>query len=240
MPDSPQLPAIADAPLSVILYVPTTDTDLNAVLRAWWRFLEGLSRSFEIILLQNAKSGRVSDWWLHHPQFQFVQPSSADIGGALRSGINAAQYPLLAYADGSAFAPNALAALLETIDKVDLVSGVRNLKYAGMREHLGHLAYRWLLRILFGVRLKDPDCFLKLFRREVFPRIPIQSEGPFVQSEIVAKANFLGKLMTEVPVASAGDQHPRTTAWRALWRDARRIFFHPDFGPPAVPARWAR
>src|SRR5262245_41156299 len=186
MPDPPHLPAIADAPLSVILYVPTQDVDINAALRAWWRFLDGLNRPFEIIVLQNAKSGRVSEWWLNHPQFQFVQPSSAGIGGALSSGINAAQYPLLAYADVSAFAPSALGSLLETIDKVDLVSGLRNLKYAGMWAYLSHLPYRWLLRILFGVRLKDPDCFLKLFRREMFPRIPIQSEGAFVQCEILA------------------------------------------------------
>src|SRR5207244_7261644 len=59
---------------------------------------------------------------------------------------------------------------------------------------------RALARWLFGVRVQDVECAFRLFRRSIFARIPIQSEGAFVQAEILAKANFLSCWMTEVPV----------------------------------------
>ena len=34
---------------------------------------------------------------------------------------------------------------------------------------------RWLARWLFGVRVQDPECAFRLFRRSIFRRIPIQT-----------------------------------------------------------------
>ncbi|HMC88896.1 MAG TPA: hypothetical protein VKI17_05080, partial [Gemmataceae bacterium] len=83
------------------------------------------------------------------------------------------------------------------------------------------------------LRLKDADCAFKLFRRSIFARIPIQSDGAFVHAEILAKANFLGCMMAEVEVSYA----PRVAsdmdaaAKRQRRREALRLFRHPDFGP---------
>src|SRR3954451_10623436 len=50
----------------------------------------------------------------------------------------------------------------------------------------------WRCRVLFGLRVGDINSKFKLFRRSVFDRIEIQSDGEFVHSELLAKANFLG------------------------------------------------
>jgi glycosyltransferase involved in cell wall biosynthesis len=101
--------------------------------------------------------------------------------------------------------------------------------------------YSRLIRMMFGLRVGDVDSKFKLFRRKIFDRIPIQSDGDFVHAEILVKANFLGCLMDEVPIAA------RPGAFAALnatpspvsrGKELRRVFFSPDFGPaPAATSK---
>src|SRR5204863_8327961 len=117
--------------------------------------------------------------------------------------------------------------LLDKIDKVDLVTGYRLwLPVPPLLRVLGRIyrgfvrvvfgipleplpawlgdhgqRKRWLARWVFGVRVHDVECAFRLFRRSVLARMPIQSHGPFAQVEILAKANFLGCWMFEVPVS---------------------------------------
>ncbi len=127
--------------------------------------------------------------------------------------------------------------LLEAIDQVHLVSGYRVRRAPILSLMKRDLVYRWFVRGVFGVRLTDVDCEFKLFRRSIFERIPIQSNGEFVHAEILAKANFLGCLMTEVPVEwreGSGTKSSRPNR-RSRWAEALRVFQHPDFGPPILP-----
>lgn len=104
---------------------------------------------------------------------------------------------------------------------------------------------RLLARAMFGIRYNDVGCPFRLQRREIFSRIRLQSDGPFVHVEILAKANYLGHIMgEEVPLDP--DHYPpladaQTPAEnRQFIADARRVIQHPDFGstvlvPPSVP-----
>jgi glycosyltransferase involved in cell wall biosynthesis len=90
-----------------------------------------------------------------------------------------------------------------------------------------------LLRFLFGLRIGDVESPFKLFRKGIFARIPIQSDGDFVHAEILAKANFLGCLMDEVPIAEKPIPFSSrgNNAAASRWKELRRVFLHPDFGP---------
>ena len=94
-----------------------------------------------------------------------------------------------------------------------------------------------MLRFIFGLRLQDVDCSFKLFRRSIFARIPIQSDGAFVHAEIMAKANFLGCLIGEVAVRYTPQEtlHLDDAARRQRRREALVLFRQPDFGPPQAP-----
>jgi glycosyltransferase involved in cell wall biosynthesis len=103
--------------------------------------------------------------------------------------------------------------------------------WLGWRRHAG-----WLLtRILFGLRYHDVACPVRLVRRDIFARIPIQSDSTFAHVEVLAKANFLGYYMAEEvpldisPQAYAGDL-------AAIRRDGKQVFRRPDFGPAVLPA----
>jgi glycosyltransferase involved in cell wall biosynthesis len=191
---------------------------------------------------------------------------SLGLGAALRTGLAAAKHPVLFYtmADQQ-YQPGDLSAFLSEVDKVHLVPGFRRWQtvplvprilgaayrlvaralfdlaptplpgWLGWREHV----YRAVVRVLFGVRTLDLNCAYMLCRREIFHHLPIQSDGPFVHAEIVAKANFLGMVLAEeIPIS----YRPRAFDGRASRRfaDGYLVFSNPDFdvttqGTPGAP-----
>jgi glycosyltransferase involved in cell wall biosynthesis len=106
--------------------------------------------------------------------------------------------------------------------------------WLGMRRYLG-----WFLtRVVFALRHHDVTCPFRLFRRGILARIPIQSNTAFAHVELLAKANFLGHMMAEeVPIAVRPG--PYRGDFGKMWREGRRVFDHPDFGPPVLPAAGA-
>lgn len=196
-----------------------------------------------------------------HPSVTILQ-SPPGIGAALRTGLGAVQHPLVFYSTADrSYRPADLKTLLDEIDKVDLVSGYRAsqpvpLLWRGLGMvtrflarwlfglHLeplpgwlgpGNHAFAWVARLLFGVRVRDPGSEFKLFRRSVFARIPIQSDGPLVHTEILAKANFLSCLMAEGLVSYRAGTPPGPGALGRGFRELRRLLSQPDFGPAILP-----
>ena len=191
---------------------------------------------------------------IHHEQRR-------GLGAALRSGLAAVRYPLVLTAScDRQFQPGDLQKFLDRIDKVDLVTGMRVWQpVPGWLRGLGFLyrlvarvvfgmpmnrrgvwlgwsgyPRRWLGRWIFGLRVEDAECLLRLYRRAILGRLVVQSDGPLAQVEILAKANFLGCLMDEVPItyrprAKGGitdpDLRPHT------WTEAWHLFKEPNFGP---------
>ena len=189
-------------------------------------------------------------------------PTARGFGAALRSALANAHYPLFFYTSLEyPYAPADLRKLLDRIDDVDLVSGYRTalrlprsarflqavinvvtivligLKRDGLPGWLGWKAhaYSWLVRFLLGVHVIDVDSAFKLFRREAFARIPIQSDGILVHAEIIAKANFLNCWMDEIPIGATGGAKTQSLhipfSWREHFRGMRRLLGRPDFGP---------
>ena len=197
------------------------------------------------------------------PELKTVRlDSSQGFGAALKSAIPTAQYPLLCYcwADGR-YDPADLITMLEAIDTVDLVAGCRQGAPAPRWLRITGLVWRMLIRAALGIPLQprlcwpgwagcwrrafvrrvfavavdDPDCALHLCRREVLAQIPIQSRGSFVHAEIIAKANFRGAYLAQVPVSYRSPRNnkngPANQPEAPTWRDIRRVLTNPDFGP---------
>lgn len=272
MPELPELPPIAGEPISVVLVAANEEAHLEQVATGWIKFLDGLERDYALLLIVDGSTDRTAELAENlakqHPRLQVLRHEiRRGFGAALRTGLAAAQYPLLFYAAcNPRYQPVDLKRLLDAIDPVDLVSGCRQgLATPGWLRVLGVL-YRWLLwllfgvyeepltvwpgwrgygihrlvRLFFGVRIVDVGSEFKLFRRAVFTRIPLQSDGTFVHVEILAKANFLGRLMAEEPISYRPSPNDTTVAKplidRQVLAEARRVFRDPDFGPAKLPA----
>jgi glycosyltransferase involved in cell wall biosynthesis len=216
------------------------------VVRAWRTYLAGVSREYQLIVVDDASEEpwpeSLAEPLPHTQVIRHEQPTG--VGAALRTGLAAARHPLVLYTDcDSLYQPADLKLFLDVIDQVHLAAGCRPRKTWG-RGRCAQFAYRLLVRLGFGVRLRDVDCAFKLFRRTVFDRIPIQSKNGFVHGEILAKANFLGCLMTEVQLPARNRSRPvpelaRPSPLRRILKESNRVFHHPDFGPAELPKEGA-
>jgi len=216
---------IADASLSVVVLANGASTEaVQTCLAELNKVLTTRKSASEVIIpataaqeasLQPAMNG------ISPARFVVDESVSAGIGAALKVGIAATQYPLLMTLPVG-YSPKYLSNFLKEIDLVDIVAGVRESKVKGwQRRQFFSKAYQ-----LFGLWLQDPECGMKLYRREVFDRLPIQSRGSFVQIEILAKANFQSRILTEVVIEGPVTEPEKVGA------DFWKVLNNPNFGPP--------
>jgi len=131
-------------------------------------------------------------------------------GGAVRSGLVAATKPWIFFTDGDRqFALEDLVRLVEVADGADAVVGYRIKRADPARRLFVAWVYNRLIRLLFGGDWRDVDCAFKLFRRDVFARVPLErvrSNGAFFSPELLITMR-----RASVRVRQVGVRHfPRT------------------------------
>jgi hypothetical protein len=62
--------------------------------------------------------------------------------------------------------------------------------------------YNSIVSVAFGLRVRDIDCAMKVFRREVFDGLRLDSDGPFLSAELLIKLRA-----RRVPMAQVGVHH---------------------------------
>jgi glycosyltransferase involved in cell wall biosynthesis len=131
-------------------------------------------------------------------------------GGAVRSGLRAATKPWVFYTDGDRqFDLTDLERLIRVSDGVDAVVGYREKRADPPRRLVVAWVYNRAIRLLFGGGWRDVDCAFKLFRRDVFTRVPLErvrSNGAFFSPELLITLRRAG-----IRIRQVGVRHfPRT------------------------------
>ena len=131
-------------------------------------------------------------------------------GGAVRSGLRGATKPWVFFTDGDRqFSLEDLGLLIAKSDGADAVVGYRIKRADPPRRRFVAWVYNRLIRVLFGGGWRDVDCAFKLFRRDVFDRVPldrVRSNGAFFSAELLIALRRSG-----VRVRQVGVRHfPRT------------------------------
>jgi glycosyltransferase involved in cell wall biosynthesis len=138
---------------------------------------------------------------IHHQESQ-------GYGNALKAGFNAAQYDLVFFTDGDhQFDMNDLHTALSLIDGNDIVVGYRKDRKDPKHRLFLSKGYNLLVRLLFGLKLKDIDCSFKLFKRHALEKISIKSDGYFIDTEIMVKAKRQGLKIREFGVTHLPRTH---------------------------------
>ena len=133
--------------------------------------------------------------------------SNRGYGGALRAGFEHAAGDLIGFSDGDLqFDLAEMSILLERLRAasrpVDAVIGYRRRRRDPVHRVLIAKTYNAIVSVLFGLRVRDIDCAMKLFRREVFVDLPLGAEGPFLSAELLIKLRA-----RDVRVAQVGVTH---------------------------------
>jgi len=132
------------------------------------------------------------------------------LGGTLRAGFAAARKELIFYTDADL--PVDLAQLPRAVrlleyQQADLLAGYRfDRTSEGLHRALYTIGYHVLIRLLFGLRIRDVNFAFKLFRRPLLQRFELRSEGSFIDAELLLRARKAGAVMIQMGL----DYFPRT------------------------------
>jgi dolichol-phosphate mannosyltransferase len=122
-------------------------------------------------------------------------------GAALRTGFAAARCELVAFTDADCqFDLADLARLAVLAREVPVAVGYRADRKDPWRRRFLSRGYNLMARALCGTRVRDVDCALKVFRREVLASLLPESRGFFVNTEMLTRARLLGMAVAELPV----------------------------------------
>jgi len=132
-------------------------------------------------------------------------------GAALRSGIYKASKELIFFTDSDLqFDLEEIQHLQEWIHQYDIVAGYRARRADPVHRRFNAWGWNVLVRLILGLKIKDIDCAFKLFRREVFQDIRLETVGAMINTEILTLAQRNSMRIKEVPVSHyprlAGEQ----------------------------------
>lgn len=146
-------------------------------------------------------------------------------GYALRDGFRAARHPFLFFTDADRqFDLVSLKDLLPHVERNDIVVGYRRHRQDTVLRRFLSFGYNLVVRLLFDLDVRDVDCAFKVFRREVFDRIQIESPRFFVNTEILAKARRLGLTIEQVGVPHLRRLEGLSKVrWADVWVTIREI-----------------
>jgi hypothetical protein len=108
--------------------------------------------------------------------------------------------------------------LLPLVGSADLIVGYRAVRMDSLPRRLDGALWNRLVRIAFGLRMRDVDCAFKLVPRQLVADLPLTSEGATISTELMVKCVRAGATFREVPV-----RHRPRTAGRPSGADAHVI-----------------
>jgi glycosyltransferase involved in cell wall biosynthesis len=170
---------------------------------------------WEIILVDDASTdatGEIADEMAAaDPRIRVAHHAvNRKLGGSIRTGFDLARHELVLYSDADLpfdLGEAAKACRLLRMYRADIVSAYRHDRTGeGVIRTLYSYGYNWLVRVVFGLRIRDVNFAFKLCRRRVFEHVRLESEGSFIDAELIARASRMGFRVIQFGV----DYFPRT------------------------------
>ena len=138
-----------------------------------------------------------------YPNFRVVtHQANQGYGGALRSGFAAATKEIVFYTDGDAqYDPSEMELLwTHMTNEVDLVNGYKISRSDPWHRILIGRVYHHIVKILFGLHVRDVDCDFRMMRRTIFERVRLEKNSGVICLEMMKKIQDAGFKIAEVPV----------------------------------------
>jgi glycosyltransferase involved in cell wall biosynthesis len=165
--------------------------------------------SIEVLIVDDGSSDRTPEiadsLAAADPRVRVHHQPNRGYGGALKAGFENARGELIGFSDGDLqFDLKEMARLLDRLNDetrpVDAVIGFRIKRRDPFHRIFIAKTYNAVVSVLFGLRVRDIDCAMKLFRREVFDGLRLDADGPFLSAETLIKLRARGTRMAQVGV----------------------------------------
>ncbi|HEX8435217.1 glycosyltransferase family 2 protein [Archangium sp.] len=208
---------MGNSPPSISLFFPAWNEE-DYVERSVMRALEvlpKLTNDFEIIVVNDASTDRTQEICdelaARIPQLRVItHPVNLKLGGAMRTGMSASTKDIVVYSDiDLPFDLKELERALHLMKylEADMICAFRfDRTSEGPKRIVYSFAYNLLIRTLFGVHVKDINFSFKVMHRRVLEAVELNSQGSFIDAELVVKAIHQGFKVFQMGV----DYFPRT------------------------------
>jgi len=196
-----------DITLSIFFPAYYDEKNIDKVVHKAVKVAEELDlKDYEITIIEDGspdKTGDVADELARHYKKVKVihHKNNMGYGATLYEGFTTARHNYVFYTDGdNQFDLEDLKKFVALIPFSDIVIGYRKKKQYSTYRKLTSLIYNFVLRLTFDIDYVDIDCAFKLFKRDLFDKIKIQTKDAFIDAEIMIQAKMLGYTSTEVGV----------------------------------------
>ncbi|HEY7847292.1 MAG TPA: glycosyltransferase family 2 protein, partial [Candidatus Limnocylindria bacterium] len=186
------------------------EPNVAEALRRASSVLQTLNLDYEIILVNDGsrdRTGEIATSMIGTiPCLRVVENNpNRGYGGALKAGFRNARGELICFSDGDLqFDLSELQRLLDRLADparpVDAVIGYRIKRRDPFHRIFIAKTYNAIVSVAFGLRVRDIDCAMKVFRREVFDGLRLEADGPFLSAELLIKLRARGVRMAQVGV----------------------------------------
>src|SRR5438876_4162624 len=155
------------------------------------------AREYEIVIVDDASTDQSPDIVRRatagNPHIRLIRHDfNQKLGASLRTGFSAARNELILYMDADLpFDPDALGRAIRAMNvtRADVISGYRfDRTTEGFRRTVYTIVYNWMIRLLFGIYVREVNFSFKFMRREVLQAIQLRSEGSLIDAELIVKA----------------------------------------------------
>lgn len=194
-------------PLSMCLPCYNEQDVIGEVLAGACAVLPAFCDEFEIIVVDDGSadgtSAAVEQFAKHDDRVRLVRhEKNRGYGAAVATALRAAHGEWVCFTDGDGqFNMLDLPQLLVQAERADVVIGYRHSRADNGLRKLNAHSWKWLIRCLMGLQVRDLDCAFKLFPRWVVDCLKLNAEGACISAEILSQCMRGGVTIAEVPVS---------------------------------------
>ncbi len=203
----------ADAPeLSVVAPAHNEEENVQPLVEEIAGALKPAGVRFETVIVDDGSTDatrqRLTELQAHHPELRVITMTNTPAGSgngqsaAFHAGFRACRSPLIAVLDADLQNdPADIPAMLEKLRAAgaDMVQGDRSHARSDnwMRKQTSKVG-RLFRRLILGDTIRDTGCSLRVMKREIALRLPLEFKG--MHRFIPATARHLGYTVVEMPV----------------------------------------
>jgi len=196
---------------SVSVVIPAYNEELYIQKTVLWleKELKNICNDFEIIIVNDASTDNTADIIRNlqktRPYVRLMtHEKNVGLGGSLRLGFASARKEVVFYSDADLpfdFFELKRALRIMDIKDADMILGFRlDRTDEGVVRIVYSLAYNILLRIFFGISVKDINFSFKLVKKNILDQMKLQSDGSFIDAEMIIKAHRMGVFFCQMGI----------------------------------------